>query len=436
MAKARKSSKKKRISNGDAWRRSWPASPDVRAWMECLLAKADEIDDPSDHTFWARLAIRQLATLGHVTDALRHVERVIKGLPPTDGSSITWMLDAGAEISFDAGDMKAMSGYLERILATQPLYPRKCDRGCCLSSVRSFKARRGLLDPDEAEDNEQRDEARFNRALRLADEAIESRKFPIAGQHLHDAEKLLPSMEAWRLSYAVRDIISRYAKAGDAKAVRRMIKRLDADDQQSVLDARSLLKLGERKRAIARTETDIQSSLTEMSSMKDPNVHGPAARVQWGIEFLLEIDERKRAAKWLATALEQGKSWKFKERGFASAAVFRSLAKVTAEIKGGKAAEALLELAMTDAKGEKRSTWRAGAVQKTIELRSGIAGSEVAIEQARKMRSSVNQRQILAPLLAKVARWDELHVLLAEAATPKEAAELCWSIKFVWAPAK
>src|SRR5256885_10828779 len=148
--------------------------------MECMLAKADYIDDPHDRAFQARLAIEQIARLGHVSEALAHIERVISSLPPGDGSSIAWMLDTGAEISFDSGDLKTMSRYLDRILAAQPLFPRKCDRGCCAKRVRRFKASRGLLDPDEAEDDEQRVRARFTRARRFADEAIAAHDFRAA----------------------------------------------------------------------------------------------------------------------------------------------------------------------------------------------------------------------------------------------------------------
>ncbi len=95
-----------------------------------------------------------------------------------------------------------------------------------------------------------------------------------------------------------------------------------------------------------------------------------------------------------------------------------------------------MRLAMADAKGESRSAWRGGAIRETIELHAEIGEVDVAIELARKMRSPAGQRITLAPLLARQERWGELHEVLAGAATALEASDLCYAVKFVWAPAR
>src|SRR5262249_18301118 len=150
-----------------------------------------------------------------------------------------------------AGDMKRMERYLQRILDAQPLYPRKCDRGYCLNAVRDFKVFRGLLDPAEAEDDEQRVEARFTRAIRLADESIVAKDMAAAKAHLAEAESQIEAIgKQWRKKYAIRDVVNGMAKAGDLEGVRRWLDQLDPNDSDYPLDPRALMEIGQRQRAI------------------------------------------------------------------------------------------------------------------------------------------------------------------------------------------
>jgi hypothetical protein len=74
--------------------------------------------------------------------------------------------------------------------------------------------------------------------------------------------------------------------------------------------------------------------------------------------------------------------------------------------------------------------FRQGAVNAALQLQADIGGLDQAIEDARKIRSPTERRKTLTRLLAKAKRWKELRQVLGQVASPKEAADLAWWIKF------
>jgi len=113
-----------------------------------------------------------------------------------------------------------------------------------------------------------------------------------------------------------------------------------------------------------------------------------------------------------------------------TSAVYHSLAEAAAKIDGPAAAEDLLKLAMTDARAEKRSGFRKGAVEAVLDLKANTGRLEEAIADARKMRSPTERRKTLATLLARAKRWGELREVLSQVESPEEAADVAWRIKF------
>jgi hypothetical protein len=421
---------KGRETTNPGWKTRWPRNGDLREWLLCMISKARAIDNVNDRVTQAMIAIEELAKRSSDADVLNYLEQIIRTLPKNDGLALVRALEAGADLSLESGDMKGVDRYLDRILATKPLHTRPCDKGFEVGVVKKFKALHGLLDPAEAKDERQRLEASVNACRRRADAAIADKLPDVAVGELRAAEGFILEMEKCQQGHAMLDLAKRYAKLGALDDLRRWVDRIDKSDVEDILDGRELWGLGLADEAVARTESDIQSALETLAAATDPNVHHTAYQIERLISFLIQIGREALASKRLERALEEGKAWCLGERGFASAGLLRSLAKLVAKLHGPEAAGELMSLAMQDAKGEGRSEWRAGAVQETIELHSQLGQTEKAIKMASKLRSATERRRALAPLLAKAQRWKELREVLCQVQTPLEAAQLCWKIKF------
>ena len=85
---------------------------------------------------------------------------------------------------------------------------------------------------------------------------------------------------------------------------------------------------------------------------------------------------------------------------------------------------------MTEAKAEKRSCWRKGAIAAALDLKADLGLLDGAIAEARKLRSPTQRRKELGKLLAKAGRWTELREVLSQVASPEEATDVAWWIKF------
>jgi hypothetical protein len=65
-----------------------------------------------------------------------------------------------------------------------------------------------------------------------------------------------------------------------------------------------------------------------------------------------------------------------------------------------------------------------------LDLKAKLGRLDEAIDDARKLRSPTERRMKLATLLARARRWRELREVLRQVASPEEAADVAWWIKF------
>ena len=136
------------------------------------------------------------------------------------------------------------------------------------------------------------------------------------------------------------------------------------------------------------------------------------------------------AALCVLGAVAEAGAWPAVQDGWATSAVYHSLAQAAATIDGPAAAEELLKHALTDARAEPRGGFRQGAVDAALDLKANLGRLDEAIADARKLRSPTERRKTLATLLAKAGRWAELRDVLRQVESPEEAADVAWWIKF------
>jgi hypothetical protein len=225
-------------------------------------------------------------------------------------------------------------------------------------------------------------------------------------------------------------VIDAYAELEDSGAVKRCMRKLNKEDRHEILDAAMLLKLGMKPEAIARARQDIARELEELGEGTSPNTHHLATSICRSLVFLVEQGEKDAARRWLRRVLKEMPTWSVIEQGWTTSGVYHSFAEVMGIIEGPAAAEKLLKHAMADASGEKRSGFRQGAVNASVELKANLGRLDEAIEDARKMRSPTERRKKLGTLLAKARHWKELQEVLSQVASPEEAADVAWWIKF------
>jgi hypothetical protein len=337
------------------------------------------------------------------------------------------MAEVGAKICLDAGNLIRMEKYLAIAEATEPFNTRKRDRGFSLDSVREFRADNGLLDPADAIDEEQCIKARFERAGRQYRQALASGERACATGAVAEMETIAREVEEeWLRQDYLRRVIDGFAELKDARAVQRCLRGLDEGDRHEILDAETLAGLGMKTEAIARARQDIAKELEELRVLNDPNIHFPVMSIGRSLEFLVAQGARDEARRWLRRAVKEMPTWPVIEYGWATSAVYHTLAQAMAAIDGPAAAENLLKLAVADAKGEKRSDFRKGAVDAALDLKANIGRLDEAIADARKLRSPTQRRKTLATLLAKARRWGELREVLSQVESPEEAADVAW----------
>src|SRR5262245_36342618 len=104
---------------GPAWRTKWPRNGDLKAWFRAMIQKCDAIADAATASDRAQLPIEHLAKMGHVAEALRHVDRFLLRLPNQQVVKTVRMAKVGAKICLDTDDLARMEKYLKRVEATE-----------------------------------------------------------------------------------------------------------------------------------------------------------------------------------------------------------------------------------------------------------------------------------------------------------------------------
>ena len=396
-----------------------------------MLAKCDAIADGDRAAETAHLPIEHLAELGNVTEALKYVDQVLRRVAKDRALPTVGLARVGAEISLAAGDLRRMEKYLARMAATEPLNTRKCDFGFSINAVREFRADNGLLDPDEAINDQQRLKAQFRRADRQFAEALAARKRKAASLAVAEMEQVASNHDDpwWRQQWT-RAVIERYATLGDSAAVKRCIRKLDPEDRKEVLDTHTLIKLGMKAEAIARAKRDIREELETLRTTTDPNIHFPAMAISRALQFLADQGESIAAKRLLRQALREMRTWPVIELGWTTSAVYTAFAEAAASLGDQETADGLVSDALLDGRSEKRSSWRKGAVGAALSAQADSGRVAAAINEARKIRSPSERRKALGKLLAREGRWKELREVLKGVASPEEAADVCWWIKF------
>src|SRR6185436_15601063 len=194
----------------------WPRGGEIKQWMRCLLRRAGAIDELTDRVKYTSLAIEELSKRGCLDEAVRELERLLRSLPGDDGFHHVQVLELGAQIHLDAGKMRKMEEYLQRILATKPLHTRPSAKGWEVQVVREFKVFHGLLDPSEASNEEERVEATFNMSMRRTDALIDKNDKAAAKVELARVKKIVPRMaEDWQQRNSYEALLDRYMKLKD-----------------------------------------------------------------------------------------------------------------------------------------------------------------------------------------------------------------------------
>ncbi|TWU32154.1 hypothetical protein Q31b_58490 [Novipirellula aureliae] len=413
------------------WKTKWPRNGDLATWFRYMLRKCEAISDDNDAAERAHLPIEHLAELDRENDAIRWVNRFLKRLPQDSVLDTVHMAELGAKVSLNAGNLKRMEKYLAIAESTEPFNTRKCDRGFSINSVRDFRADNGILDPKDAVDDDQRNRAEFWGAHRRFKQALNARRKKQARQAVAEMEGVACKLKRRsRREQFVYFVVTSYAELQDTDAVKRCIRRLDKHDRDMVLDATTLLELGMKREAIARTKRDIAEDLEKLAIMDDPNIHFPAMSISRSLRLLFEQGETNSAKHWLRRALREMPTWPALEFGWSTSAVYNTFAEAVALIEGAEAAEQLLEQAMRDGHLEKRPGFSKAAINSAIDLKADMGRIEEAIEDARKLRSPKQRRKELGKLLARAGRWKELREVLCQVTSPEEAADVMWWIKF------
>jgi hypothetical protein len=413
-----------------AWKTNWPRNGDLRAWFRCCLEKCEAIDNVGDGCNEAHLPIDALADLGHTAEALRYVETWLKRVPENLTLEFVRMAELGAKICLNAGDLPRMEKFLARAAATEKFNTRKCDAGFSLNFVRAFRAFHGILDPAEAKDDEQRLEAQFNGARRRSQELQKLGKIREAQVAAAEMEKFgKQTQEDWLFERRMREVIKQHAALGDSAAVARCTKSLPKALRNEVLDYDTLEDLGMRAEAIAAATRKVKEELSELEEMDDPNIHFPCGSICRALLFLVKVGKKDEANKLYGKVARSAKHWPAMA-GFATSAVLTMFAEVAAVLEGPTEAKALLQQAEAQAGAERHTGFRRGAQAAAVEMEAQVSGVDDAIQKAQKLRSPTERRKELAKLYAKGKYWSKLREICQQSATPQEASDIAWWVKF------
>ncbi|HND51036.1 MAG TPA: hypothetical protein PLV92_01515, partial [Pirellulaceae bacterium] len=269
------------------WKTRWPKTDDLRRWYQCALEKCDAFSELANGATEAHLPIEGLADLGHTSEALKHVDRYLKRLQQLTRDSplkvvhsasleILRMASLGAKICLDGDDLNRMEHYLSIALETERLPRRKCDIGYPERAVRDFRARHGLLDPADAIDASQREEATFTRADRGCHHCAQAGDIDAAKAELGTMFQIASQAKDRMCRYFwARRVIEGYVLIDDAREVTKVLRFFEKDPAVKIRSFDFLHKNGFEKEAIKAAKDEILKRVAELESMRDPNIHFP-----------------------------------------------------------------------------------------------------------------------------------------------------------------
>jgi hypothetical protein len=421
---ARKSSLK------PAWQTRWPANGDLAAWLRCGIDKCQAILQLDLRAEKIHLPIHGLAKFGQVSEALKHLEALMKQLHGKEFSSWVRAAQLGAKICLEADDSGGCQRYLQRMNEEAKKTIKKSERRSAESMVRDFRLEHGLLDPAEASSPEEKMVATYNAALRSYQSSINGADSKQVQATLDRMLSCAQAAEGWRKSRWLSQIVELANEQGNRRLIRKVMASVPEKDRQARFGFRLFAKIGMKREAKEGAVQTIQSSLAELHTMTDPNIHIPVSRIVDGLNCLIQIGEKKQASAWFKKVARSVENWKCVIQGWTTTAVLTAFVPIVELLDGAKAAQDLARLAHAHAGAEPRSAFKRGATGSAMQASASVNTLEDAIQQARQIRSPAVQRLELAKLLARGKRWKELRETCSQAASPEEAAKLALWVKF------
>jgi tetratricopeptide (TPR) repeat protein len=415
-----------------AWQTSWPATPDLRAWFLCGIQKCAANPKPEEGAIDAHLPIKALAELGYTAEALKHLQKFLKRVTKDSIVESTRLAELGAEICFEAGDMPGMEKYLELVRSADDRVTRKGDKGYGSKCVHDFKIANGLFAPgDLGPEHEDYIESIFYfhiRQLSLARQAKQKGQIKREFANLNEAIKR--EKPGWRKSMWTKRVIRLAHEMSNPEAIKQLIEQIPAEERNERIGYDVYAMIGLKKEATKFAQQEIEKNIEELLTMQDPNIHFPINGITRALTCLLEMDEKKLAAKLFKKVSESAASWSCVIQGWTTTAVLAEFVPIVEQLEGKQAAQELAALAVQHASTENHPGFKRGAQSTALAASASVHPLDHAIEQARKLRSPSQKRMELGKLLARAGRWKEMKEALSTVASPHEAARLAWWIKF------
>lgn len=405
----------------------WPRGHSIRDWLLALLNVADGIVDDQESTGFAIAAIEKLGRIEDGRAAVPFVDEYLRRIPPSSVSQVLRLATVGADVCFRAGDRTGMEKYLAVASATEPYNKRKVDVGYSLNTVRHFRAWRGILDPAEATDDDERRLAEFKRAGRLFRQAV-------ANGDANGARALVEAMSShgrgerkeWRRHDYLCEVIAAWAYLDDVAEIRRHLKMIDPSDRHKAIDMSVLVRLGMLPEMLPRLRAALRENLDAVADVRNLNSHHDIGLFVRNLRRLEEAGARDEARRWLHRAVKVFTNRPPTAIGAFSSAVPGLLAEAATLLGEVVLARQLLGIAKGEAKQERHPDWRRGSVEKWLLSSANVGMVEAAIDEARRVRPIRKRRQKLAALFAKFELWDRLHQLLDEIESAAEVVEAVW----------
>jgi len=435
-SKSPQSNVKKAVTKSKAslakWQTSWPATQDLRAWFLCGIQKCAANPKPQEGASDAHLPIKALAELGHTDEALKHLQKFLKRLPKNDSFESTRLAELGAEICLEAGDMLGMEEYLELVRSADDRVTRKIDKGFGSKVAHDFRVSHGLLAPgDLSPDHEDYLKSIFYYHVRQLSIAWRTKKTAqLKKEFANLNEAIQREKPGWRKSMWTKRVIRMAHELSNPEAIKQLIEQIPAQERNERIGYDVYAKIGMKKEATKFAEQEIEKNIEELLTMQDPNIHFPINSITRALTCLLELGEKKLAAKLFKKVAESAADWSCVIKGWTTTAVLTEFVPIVEQLEGKEAAQELAVLAVQHASQEPHPGFKRGAQSTALAASASVHPLDHAIEQARKLRSPSQKRMELGKLLARAGRWKELKEVLSTVASPHEAAEIAWWIKF------
>jgi hypothetical protein len=411
----------------EPWRGEWPRNQSIRDWLLALLEVADGVAVDEESSGFAIAAIEKLGRIGDGKAAIPYVDEYLRRIPPSCVSTVLQLATTGADVCLRAGDLVGMERYLAVAIATEPYNTRKVDVGYSLREVLDFRARRGILDPAEAGDEDRRRFAAFKQAARLFRQALEGVNTKNARDSVVTMSLLAKSeREEWLRHDYLREVIAAWADLNDVAEIRRHLKMLDPDERHKTIETSVLVRLGMVAEMLPRVRAVLRKNLDAVTDLTNLNSHHDIDLFVRNLRRLDEMGARDEARRWLRRAVNECGGRNPSEIGAFSSAIPGLLAEAANSLGEMVIARQLLGFAKGEAKQERRNGWRQAAVGRWLVSAANAGMFEAAIDEARRIRPIRKRRQKLAELFALIERWDDLHELLNSIESAEEVAEAVW----------